>query len=100
MLVIKAGIHKMFVRIANSEDPEYTASDLCLLCLPRPLQQATSIHNFRTFIVTYKHHLYTAMLCYIFSEIFDLKMKYDESDNPVVRASRLLTDKMSSLFGK
>ena len=40
------------------------------------------------------------MLCYIFSEIFDLKMKYDESDNPVVRASRLLTDKMSSLFGK
>ena len=27
-------------------------------------------------------------------------MKYDESDNPVVRASRLLTDKMSSLFGK
>ena len=27
-------------------------------------------------------------------------MKYDESDNPVVRASRLLTDKVTDLFGK
>lgn len=26
-------------------------------------------------------------------------MKYDESDNPVVRASRLLTDKVTDLFG-
>jgi import inner membrane translocase subunit TIM44 len=26
-------------------------------------------------------------------------MKYDESDNPVVRASRLITDKVSELFG-
>jgi len=26
-------------------------------------------------------------------------MKYDESDNPLVRASRLVTDKVSELFG-
>ena len=26
MLVIMAGIHKMFVRIANNEDPDQTAS--------------------------------------------------------------------------
>lgn len=26
-------------------------------------------------------------------------MKYDESDNPVVRASRALTEKISDLFG-
>lgn len=33
------------------------------------------------------------------NKIFDWKMKYDESDNPVVRASRLVTDKVSELFG-
>ena len=33
------------------------------------------------------------------NKVFDWKMKYDESDNPVVRASRLITDKMSELFG-
>ncbi|GFT18079.1 mitochondrial import inner membrane translocase subunit TIM44 [Nephila pilipes] len=32
------------------------------------------------------------------NKVFDWKMKYDESDNPVVRASRLLTDKMTDLF--
>ncbi|UXI16128.1 hypothetical protein NH340_JMT02071 [Sarcoptes scabiei] len=32
-------------------------------------------------------------------KIFDLKTRYDESDNPIVRASRLVTDKMSELFG-
>lgn len=34
-----------------------------------------------------------------FNKFFDLKMRYDESDNPVVRASRLLTDKVTDLFG-
>src|ERR1700761_8366045 len=33
------------------------------------------------------------------NKVFDWKMKYDESDNPVVRASRLITDKVSELFG-
>lgn len=33
------------------------------------------------------------------NKIFDWKMKYDESDNPVIRASRLITDKVSDLFG-
>lgn len=28
-----------------------------------------------------------------------MKTKFDESDNPVVRASRLVTDKMTELFG-
>ncbi|GFY42600.1 mitochondrial import inner membrane translocase subunit TIM44, partial [Trichonephila inaurata madagascariensis] len=32
------------------------------------------------------------------NKVFDWKMKYDESDNPVVRASRLLTDKVTDLF--
>ena len=39
MLVIRAGVHKMLVRIANREDPDQTASqkqsDLCLHCLSR-----------------------------------------------------------------
>ncbi|RWS25390.1 mitochondrial import inner membrane translocase: subunit TIM44-like protein [Leptotrombidium deliense] len=33
------------------------------------------------------------------NKIFDWKMKFDESDNPLVRASRVVTDKMSELLG-
>ena len=44
MLVIRAGIHKMLVRIANREDPDQTA----LLIL---FWQATSVQNLRTFSV-------------------------------------------------
>ncbi|KAI2808279.1 Mitochondrial import inner membrane translocase subunit TIM44 [Blomia tropicalis] len=33
------------------------------------------------------------------NKIFDLKTKFDESDNPMVRASRLVTDKVTELFG-
>ena len=39
MFVIKAGIHKMLVRIANREDPDQTASRLiwvCTVCLRIP----------------------------------------------------------------
>ena len=35
MLVFRAGIHKIVVRIANREDPDQKQSDLCLRCLPR-----------------------------------------------------------------
>ena len=34
--VIRAKINKMFVRIANREDPDQTASDLGLHCLSKP----------------------------------------------------------------
>ena len=33
--VIRTGIHKMLVHIANSEDPDQTGSDLGLHCLLR-----------------------------------------------------------------
>ena len=38
MLVLKAGIHKMLLRKANSDDPDQTATaaDLGLCCLSRP----------------------------------------------------------------
>ena len=50
MPVIKASIQKMLFRMANMEDPDQTASlDLGLLCLSRPLWQASSVRNFRTF---------------------------------------------------
>ena len=41
MLVIRAGLHKMLVRIANSEEPDETASseDLGLHCLPKAVWQ-------------------------------------------------------------
>lgn len=33
------------------------------------------------------------------NKVLDWKIKYDESDNPVIRASRVLTDKMSDIMG-
>jgi len=40
---------------------------------------------------------------YIFlllSGLFNLKTKYDESDNVMVRASRVVTDKLQDIFSK
>ncbi|XP_012274557.1 mitochondrial import inner membrane translocase subunit TIM44 [Orussus abietinus] len=33
------------------------------------------------------------------NKVLDWKIKYDESDNPVIRASRILTDKVSDIMG-
>ena len=44
MLVFRAGIQKILVRIANRED-------LGLPCLSKPFWQATSVRNFRTFTI-------------------------------------------------
>ena len=34
------------------------------------------------------------------TEMFDLKVKYDESDHIMVRATRAFTDKMGQMFGE
>jgi len=39
------------------------------------------------------------MLCW-FVEMFDLKTKYDESDNIAIRMTRSVTEKIGQLFGK
>ena len=55
MLVIKAGIHKMLVRMANMEDTNTVIrlllQDLGLHCLSVPFWQATSVQNFGTFTI-------------------------------------------------
>ena len=52
MMVIRAGILKLFIRIASREYPGQTASsDLGLPCLNRPFWQATSVRNFRTLTI-------------------------------------------------
>lgn len=33
------------------------------------------------------------------NKVLDWKIKYEESDNPVIRASRLLTDKVTDIMG-
>ena len=48
MLVIRDGIRKMFVRIAIGEDPDQ--SDQGLHCFSWPFWDATSVHNFRSYI--------------------------------------------------
>ncbi|XP_022534561.1 mitochondrial import inner membrane translocase subunit TIM44 [Astyanax mexicanus] len=35
----------------------------------------------------------------VFNRFFEMKMKYDESDNALIRASRALTDKFSDIIG-
>ncbi|KAK3561970.1 hypothetical protein QTP86_019094, partial [Hemibagrus guttatus] len=35
----------------------------------------------------------------VFNRFFEMKMKYDESDNTLIRASRAITDKMTDLIG-
>ncbi|XP_063771229.1 mitochondrial import inner membrane translocase subunit TIM44 isoform X2 [Pseudophryne corroboree] len=35
----------------------------------------------------------------VFNRFFEMKMKYDESDNAIIRASRTITDKISDLIG-
>ena len=52
MLVIRAGIHKLLVRIANTEDPDQTASleAVCsgsCLFVELPFCQANSVENFK-----------------------------------------------------
>lgn len=37
---------------------------------------------------------------YIFTEMFELKMKYDESDNPAIRVTRAVTDLIGRALGK
>ena len=52
MLVIRAGNHKMLVRIANKEGFDQTASSLLgFCCLSGPIWQATSVQNFRTYTI-------------------------------------------------
>ena len=58
MLVYKAGIHKMDVRIANREDPDQTASDLGMHCLSMLFWQATSVWNFRKFTGYLKKYIF------------------------------------------
>ena len=40
------------------------------------------------------------VLYFVCAEMFDLRMRYDESDHVLVRASRVVTDKVGQLFGK
>ncbi len=39
-------------------------------------------------------------LCGCVAGFFEMKMKYDESDNALIRASRAVTDKMTDLIGE
>lgn len=36
----------------------------------------------------------------IITGFFEMKMKYDESDNAFIRASRAVTDKMTDIIGE
>ena len=36
----------------------------------------------------------------LFAEMFDMKVKYDESDNVLVRMTRTVTDKVTGIFGQ
>ena len=44
--------------------------------------------------------VYSFCACDVFLEMFDLKDKYDESDNLAIRATRAVTDRIGDVFGK
>ena len=50
MLIIRTEIHKVFVRIANREDPDQSLIWVCAVCLGL-FWQATSVQNLSTFTV-------------------------------------------------
>ena len=58
LLVIRAGKHKMLVRIANREDLNQTA--LVLHCLSRPFWLVISFQNFR------KYTVFSTQFCSLF----------------------------------
>ena len=52
ILVLRAGIHKMFVRNVNREDPDLKKQfDVCPFCLGLFGRQLTIARNFRIFII-------------------------------------------------
>ena len=53
MLVIRAGIHKMLVRIANREDPDQNQFDLGQYCLTRPFWQTNECTKFKNIYHTH-----------------------------------------------
>ena len=86
MVVIKVGIHKMLVRIANKVYPHQTASsDLGLCCLSRPFWQSTSVQIlelYMTLIITrfffVLKMLSTVFVCCLYSVAFQTSF-YHES---------------------
>ena len=73
MLVFRAEIHTVLVRIPNREDPDQTASstDLGLPCLSRPFWQATSVQIFRTY-TKYKSNINYITTLDSFVVVFDI----------------------------
>ena len=54
----------------------------------------------RTAINNMYIHLKCTLHKYLLIGLFDLKMKYDESDNLFIRATRTVTDKVGDIFRK
>ena len=67
-MVVRAGIHKLLVRIATKEDPDQMLLqkhyDLGLHCLSRHFWQAISVRNLRTFII---FQIYMCMFVSLFN---------------------------------
>ena len=73
MLVVRAGIHKMLVRIANRQYPDLTSLIWVCAVLLGLFGMATSVRNFRTSTV----HLYTYTCIKYMSHILKKKRQPD-----------------------
>jgi len=40
------------------------------------------------------------LVLFLYTELFDIKTKFEESDNLFVRATRTVTEKVADLFGE
>ena len=45
-------------------------------------------------------HIYIWIVLLLFSEMYEYKMKYDESEHIVARSTKFITDKFTGVFGK
>ena len=61
MLIFRAGIHKILVRIVNREEPDQKQSDMDLPCLSRLFDRQLSVRNFKIFTLPQTIPIY--MLC-------------------------------------
>lgn len=59
----------------------------------------TYINSKRSFIISFLFPIGFSINFPSMIELFEFKTQYDESDNPLVRATRSLTEKFSSVFG-
>lgn len=93
--IAKARVYKAPVKLRKRVDREFS-SEAAKPVTPDQESLGVELHKDSKWFQSWQSFKETN--AYV-NKIFDWKVKFDESDNPVVRASRVVTDKVSELIG-